>query len=120
MCALAFIARVKTEELFESLNFVLDAMEKGTVITNDAGIKIIVTLGAHEKHKSDCLTLLMEQLLKAPINQLPAYAESTAIIMNEEYKAEFINILLSRLETIEQESKRNRILKVIGHTKKIN
>ena len=113
MTALSCITRVKPDEIYNNLSQILEAAEKGSVITRDNAVNILIALGGVPKYTKDAFSLLMEQLLKSPTNQLPMYAERISPIIGTENKAAFIEILNARLDDIEKESKRKRVEKVI-------
>ncbi len=91
--------------------------EKGSVITKDHFVHILVKLAAIKKYKKDVLAPLNEQILNSPVNQLPTYAEHTLPLIDEEHKTLFLNTFTLRLADLEQESKRKRLEKVL---KKLN
>jgi hypothetical protein len=113
MCALNCIAGINQKMIYANLIKILDTVEKGSVITRDLGVSILVKLAAVKQYTDDSLTLLLEQLNGAPTNQFPSYAESILTIITEGFKAKFIKILQLRLKEIEQESKRKRIEKIL-------
>lgn len=113
MCALDCVASINPKAIYANLVKILNAADKGSVITKDHGIKILVKLAAIKQYADDAITLLLEQLKSAPTNQFPSYAESTASILTKNFKADFIKILQLRLKEIEQESKRKRIEKIL-------
>jgi hypothetical protein len=113
MTALSVISRFKPELLADHLVFVVDAMDKGSVITRDHGIYILCHLAGVKKHHADCMELLLEQIEKSPVNQVPMYAEKTAEIITSAYVDRFIRILTSRKDVLSIESKRKRIEKLI-------
>jgi hypothetical protein len=62
---------------------------------------------------------LIQQLAKSAPNQLPMYAEKAFKIITLENRNIFIKTLNDRLDSIEKESKKKRILKVIDQVSKI-
>lgn len=113
MAALHAICEQFPSDVFPHLNAILSAAEKGSVITKDGAMGILVRLCREREYNSTAFPLLIEQLLKSATNQLPMYAESSAPIVTDETKQEFIQALESRMDEIEKESKRKRIEKVI-------
>lgn len=113
MTALHEIAKVKPKEIYANLPLVLESADKGSVITRDQAVNILITLASIPKFSKATFTLLIEQLLKSPTNQLPMYAERMFGIINDRNKNEFIKALTQRLPDIEKESKRKRVEKVI-------
>lgn len=117
MTALGCICTVSPKSIYKSLTKILDAADKGSVITKDHAIRILITLGGQKQYADEAFTLLIDQLKGAAENQLPMYAEQAMGIVTEKNKAVFIKVLQSRLKDIEKESKQKRIEKVI---KKLN
>lgn len=89
------------------------ADNSGSVIARDHTMYILAALAKHQKYYEDCMALILEQLLKSPVNQLPMYAEITAPVVAAKDKEAFKKVLLERLKDITQESKIKRIEKVL-------
>lgn len=113
MSALDSVCGVAPGTTHQYLPQIIAAADTGTVITRDHAVGILNKLMAHGKYASDAFSLLLEQLRKCPTNQLPMYAENAAPVINPADKPEFVKTLSERLEEIEKESKRARLLKVI-------
>ncbi|MEM7086202.1 MAG: hypothetical protein AAF489_08480 [Bacteroidota bacterium] len=113
MTALGTITKERPKEIYALLPTILEAADKGSVITKDQAVHILIGLCATKNYSDNAFTLLIEQLLKSPTNQLPMYAERAIPVVNEKNKTLFINTLTSRLGDIEKETKRKRIEKVI-------
>ncbi|MFZ1701664.1 MAG: hypothetical protein WBO10_10440 [Pyrinomonadaceae bacterium] len=118
MTALGCIAREKPDEIFGALPTIVDAADKGSVITRDHCVNILITLSATAKYAEKTFPLLVEQLMTCPTNQLPMYAEKAVPIINVANRGRFVQMLSSRLDEIEKESKRNRVEKVIKQVSK--
>ena len=113
MTAINSIVPEDPDAVYRSLPRIIEAADKGSVITKDNAVNILVRLGALKKYADDSLFLLSEQLKKAFINQLPMYAERMLPLITEKNKAAFIKILRSRIIEIEKESGRKRVEKLI-------
>ena len=100
-------------KMYSSLPEIMEAAEKGSVITRDHAVSILIKLCAHDKWNKDAFQLLKEQLQNCPVNQLPMYAENCMAVIKPAQKPEMIRLLSKRLPEIEKESKRNRVEKVI-------
>lgn len=101
------------EIIFSKIEKIIDAGNKGSVITKDQVINILIKLCSIKTYNKEAFKLLIDQLVKSPTNQLPMYAERSMAIINEENKQLFIETLTSRLDDIEKETKRKRVEKVI-------
>ncbi len=113
MTALNAITSQNPEAIYDSLAKIISAADKGSVITNDHCVGILIKLAAHKEFQADAFSLLLERLVSSPVNQLPMYAEKALPVVNEHNKAAFSKILASRLPDIEKDSKRVRVEKVL-------
>ena len=113
MTALGTITNERPQEIYEALPIILEATDKGSVITKDHAVTILIKLCTTKRFADNAFTLLMELLLKSPTNQLPMYAERAIPIVTEKNKTHFVKTLTSRLDDIEKETKRKRVEKVI-------
>ena len=113
MTALDSITAENPKIVYAALPAILDAAEKGSVITKDHAVNILIKLCGLKKYHEDALPLLMEQLTASAVNQLPMYAENAMPVINDRNKAVFVKTLQSRLADIDKDSKRKRVEKVI-------
>ncbi|HXB40900.1 MAG TPA: hypothetical protein VNZ49_10190 [Bacteroidia bacterium] len=113
MTALDGIASVNPTGIHKNLAKILIIADKGSVITKDHGINILIKLGAIKKYEDNMLTLLLDQFKDCPTNQLPKYAEDSFSIVTEKFKPKFIKTLQSRLSEIEKDTKKKRVEKII-------
>ena len=113
MTALDCIASINPEAIYKNLGKILIAADKGSVITKDHGVNILIKLAANKNFTNKALTLLLDQLKTCATNQLPMYAENATTVITDKYKKDFIKVLTSRLDDIEKESKQKRVQKVI-------
>jgi len=114
MTALDTITRKCPEQIYSELNEILQAADKGSVITKDHAINILIHLCTINKYREQTFTLLLDQLGKSPVNQLPMYAERVLTIIDKKNGSSFISVLTDRLDDIEKETKRKRVKKVIS------
>ncbi|RKN79414.1 hypothetical protein [Ulvibacterium marinum] len=113
MIALNTISKERPEEIYDVLPHILNVADKGSVITKDHAVNILIKLSSVEGYADNAFTLLIEQLLKSPENQLPAYPEKTIPVVNGKNKKLFVKTLNTRLADIEVDTKRKRIERVI-------
>jgi len=113
MIALHIIVNEDPKAIYAALPKIMDAADKGSVITNDHCIGILIKMCSVKKYAADAFALLNERLKKSPGNQLPMYAENALPIINETNKAAFIQTLQSKLGNIEKDTKRARVEKII-------
>ena len=117
MTALSAITPENPGAIYKALDKIIDTADKGTVITKDHCVKILAALAVIKKYHDMAVELLMDQILRAPENQMPTYAETTAPFITEKYIEQFLHILTIRLKDIVSETKSKRVEKVI---KKLN
>jgi hypothetical protein len=113
MTALGCIVQQDAKEIYSALPLIMNAADNGSVITRDQAVNILLKLGAVKQYAAASFSLLTEQLLKCPTNQLPMYAENAVSVINDKNKEKFIKTLICRLGDIERESGRRRVEKVI-------
>ncbi|MES2418919.1 MAG: hypothetical protein V4541_12075 [Bacteroidota bacterium] len=114
MAALHAITNENIKEIYNALPKIIESADKGSVITNDHCVGILIKLCAIKDYAAAAFILLNERLLKSPTNQLPMYAENALpVIMRGGHQASFTHTLSTRLEEIESPTKRARVEKVI-------
>ena len=118
MTALSAIATECAPLLYKAITQIVAIADKGTVITKDHAVNILVKLSAFKEFADDTLPLLLEQILAAPMNQMPTYAEKTLPVIEAANKPAFLDILITRLPDIEGDAKRKRLEKVIKKVSK--
>jgi len=106
MTALDAITLEDPKTMYNDLTKIIDVAVRGSVITKDHAVRILIKLAGIKQYADKAFALLIEQLKKCPTNQLPMYAENALPIINDKNKTLFVNILSSRLDKVEKESKR--------------
>lgn len=118
MSALARIAPTDPSGIYKHLAKIMEAADKGSVITKDNAVRILITLADDKRYSEEALSFLLDQLRNCPTNQLPMYAESAIDVMRLKYKDDFIRVLTKRIPEIEKETKQKRVENVIKKLKK--
>lgn len=113
MTALSSIALENPKAIYAALPKIIAAADRGSVITRDQAVNILIHLCRIKQYADDVFALLNEQLMNSPANQLPMYAERALPVINEKNKKQFIKTLHSRLDDIERETGRKRVEKII-------
>ncbi|UTW66859.1 hypothetical protein KFE94_01730 [bacterium SCSIO 12643] len=119
MTALNQIVRLNPEVIYKHLDIIMETVDKGSVITRDQAVYLLIYLAGLEPYKVEAYELLREQLLSCPTNQLPMYAEKALKVVDVHNKSGFTQTLESRLPEVEKESKKKRILKVLDKVSKL-
>lgn len=117
MAALTTIVEIRHLELFESLDTIMGAVNHGSVITIDCGVEILAKLNRFDMYHNTTDPLLMEQLFKCPIKQLPTYAGKALEHISEHSTEGYRNIITNRMAECEKESQKKKLEKLL---KKLN
>ena len=113
MTAIDEITLQKPKEVYAALPKIIEAADKGSVISRDHCVGILIKLSSLKQYAENTFSLLLEQLKTCPVNQLPMYAENAMPVINGSNKVIFIKTLQSRLKEVEKETQQKRIEKVI-------
>ena len=113
MTALNSITNEIPKAVYSALPKIISVADKGSVITNDHCVAILIKLYSIPAYADKVFSLLNERLIISPVNQLPMYAENALPVINEKNKKVFIKTLTYRLSEIEKDKKRMRVEKVI-------
>jgi hypothetical protein len=113
MTALDGIATINPNGIYKNLGKILTVADKGSVITKDHAVNILIKLATKKKYTEEALALLLDHFRIALVNQLPKYAEDSLPLIPPNHKQKFINVLSSRLKDIEKETLRKRVDNVI-------
>ena len=113
MVALSTIALIKPSELFDSLGRIMEAVNKGSVITIDCGVEILAKLNGFDTYHDSTDPFLMEQLSKCPIKQLPTYAGKALEYLGDRNPEGYRNIIINRMDECEKESQRKRLERLL-------
>jgi len=113
MTALDTIATVYPKGVFEFIEIIAPAIDKGSVITVDHGVGILAKLSSIDQYADTAFPLLVEQLRRCPIKQLPMYIEKSEMAINEHNYNLFVNLIQSRLSEVDKDSQKTRLQKVL-------
>lgn len=113
MSALDHIALADPQGVYSLLDKICATANAGSVITRDHAVGILTKLGTSKQYAKTCLPLLVEQLKNCPDNQLPMYAEMSLAVASDTNKQVLHNVLSKRLTTLEKESQKKRVRKVL-------
>lgn len=119
MIALSCIAPHCHALLFGALHIIISAMEKGSVITMDAGVSVLAVLSSYPEYYDTTFPHLSGQLLHCPIKQLPAYIEKSLVCITARNKDIMLSIIRNRQPECERASQRQRLDKLAGKIDRI-
>jgi len=114
MIALSTITDLKHAEIFDSLDIIMETVNKGSVITIDAGIEILARLNKYSKYFNVTEPLLMEQLWKCPIKQLPMYIEKSITSIRKDNKEIYLTLIERRKKECDNDSQAKRLDKSLN------
>ncbi len=116
MIALSTVARIEAAVIFENREKIMKTMENGSVITYDAGIKVLsLAASTEEKYREAIFPYLIGCLENCRPKSVALYAESISEAVTEKNKALFAETVAARKTSlIDSQKKRvERLLKKI-------
>jgi len=115
MTAISTVAADSPKKVYPYLTKIVMAMEAGSVITKDHGVKTLVQLSSLKAHREDVITLLMEFIQSAPVNQFPTYVMAIADTKLSGQEADLLRTIVeSRLPEFEEyPPKEKKLLNVL-------
>ena len=110
MTALGSIAPLQAAAIGKHASAVMAATEKGSVITQDSGIRVLATVAGLDRVQGARILPFLERFLRScPAKDLPRHAESILPALNAGNRADVSWILEQRLpELTEAQAKRAR------------
>jgi hypothetical protein len=97
MTALATIAKVNSEEIYGRLDQIYTAMETGSVITIDNGIKTLALIAVtNPEYNQRIFPFLLNHLRTCRPKEVPQHAEKTMVAVNSQNKDKFLEVLQER------------------------
>ncbi|MBC7186623.1 MAG: hypothetical protein H5U38_06275 [Calditrichaeota bacterium] len=118
MIALSTIAGLKAETVFARLDEVKRAMEQGSVITVDNGVKTLAAVAAqNEDYRRQIFPYLLSHLRRCRPKDVPQHAEKVLVAVTKENKGEFIAVLAERSVDMSG-AQLSRVRKVIREAEK--
>ena len=114
MIALNHIVHVEPDRMLPAVPEIVQAMEEGSIITKDHGIKILASLARKPQYQELIMPLLLEFIQSAPVNQFPTYAQTISDLKLHQYRQLLQEIVRSRLPEFEPyPSKSKKLLKLL-------
>lgn len=114
MTALDTIAVKEPKGIFGMLSKIIEVADRsGSVIARDHAVGVLVKLGTLKPYKSDCVPLLIEQLIGCPNNQFPMYVEMSVPVIDADNRKRFQQVIETRVHKLDKESQKKRVAKVL-------
>jgi len=118
MIALSTVAETKAAELFEHRGVIQEAMECGSVITMDNGVKTLALIAAGNAARSKSLfPYLLRHLETCRPKEIPQHAEKTLVAVRADNRSSFIQVLEKRIPEMTPAQVR-RVRRVIKEAQK--
>lgn len=117
MTALATIAHLNPDPIFNEIDLIFDVIKKGSVITVDNGISVLAKVAAvKQKYEKKILPFILEHLETCRPREVAQHSERSMVMANSENKQEFQRVLEKRLPdlTPPQLVRVKRVLKVVS------
>ena len=119
MSALATIAEIKADVLYQRWDEIKAAIERGSVITVDRGIKTLSAVaGKSEQYRGAILPYLLEHLQKCRPKDVPQRAEAILKAIDSESKERFAEVIQTRMADM-RPSQKKRLKKVLAEAEKL-
>lgn len=117
--ALNTIVKFNPEGVYNLLDLIVKAVNKGSVITIDNGVGIYTQLAVYPKYQKESLVHLFNILDKCPIKQFPMYIEKSEKCINKNNVNKFINIIEQKFELLERDTQKKRVSKILKKIQKL-
>ena len=113
MINLALVAKRKPKQIYAKFDDIVTTIEKGSVITQDNGIKTLAIVASVEKeYNQRIFPYLIEQLKTCRPKSVAQYAESIYVAVNPANQDSFIDVLDKRLDDLSPTQK-SRVTKIL-------
>lgn len=119
MIALMIITDLKNKKIFASIDLISDTVNKGSIITVDCGVELFAKLNKYPEYQNKVENLLIDQLWKCQIKQLPKYMEKSIISITEQNKEIYQKIINERKGECNKDSQVKRLDKILKQIGKI-
>lgn len=118
MIALSTIASQQADKLFPYVNEIKKAMEAGSVITMDNGIRTLALVASQkDEYRQIIFPYLLDHLKTCRAKEVPQHAERTLPAVTSGNKSDFMHVLEKRLEdsSSSQAARLKKILKIAAN-----
>ncbi|ODS39538.1 MAG: hypothetical protein A7316_05295 [Candidatus Altiarchaeales archaeon WOR_SM1_86-2] len=116
MLALSTIADRKPGEIFYNMDDMVKAIERGSVITVDNGIKTLaIVASVNDEYNRKIFPFLINHLKTCRPKEVPQHSESIFVAVNPKNRKEYTDVLYKRQDilTASQSARIKRLLKRI-------
>ncbi len=113
MSALAALAAIAPEQLMASIETILEAADRSSVISKDKAMALLATLNTDPRYHDILMPVIFTRLMNAATNQTPMYAELTAPSLQPKDHKRFREVMETRIAAIPQPAKKARLEKLL-------
>lgn len=118
MTAISKITFLRSKEIFDNIDIIIEAYERGSVITRDNSISVFAKLSkAHSEYEKLAFSKIIEHLKTCKPKEVPQHAERAFEAVKKANSKEFMEVLLVRRPCL-TEAQKKRIDKLIKKIKK--
>jgi len=101
MITISTIAHKKPKQIFDDFHDITRAIEKGSVITRDNGIKTLaIVASVNKKYNKAIFPFLIGHLKKCRPKDVPQHAEHIFVAVDSKNKKEYMDVLNKRLDIL--------------------
>lgn len=119
MIALATIAPLRPDELFQQRQCIQDAMAEGSVITVDNGVKVLAAVAAaNASYRQELFPYLLRHLATCRPKDVPQHAEAIVQAVDTAQADAFVAVLEQRLGSMAT-SQMVRVKRVIAQARQV-
>jgi hypothetical protein len=118
MIALSTIAELKADEIAEHDKDILAAMQQGSVITRDNGVKVLAIVAASgDARRKKLFPYLLKHLETCRPKDVPQHAEKIVVAVNAKNRDDFAKVLEKRMSDMSS-AQMARVRKVLKEAEK--
>ena len=113
LSVLDYTSSLRPQLIYKNLAKIMEVADSGLLISKEHGISILLQLISIEEYEQEASLLFLTQFRICAVNLVVKYAEKAAELIGDTYKTEFFKVLQLRMGEIDNNIKRDKIMKVI-------
>jgi hypothetical protein len=118
MTALTTIAEIKADDLYKERDKIIKAIDKGSVITQDSGIRVLARVASQKnEYRAELFPYLLEHLETCRPKDVSQRSEQIVMAVDADNKGQFIAVIEKRMAYLKP-SQLKRLEKVIREAEK--
>jgi len=117
MTALSMIVDIRHKDIYRNIDAIIDAFQRGSVITVDNGVSVLAKLCAiNEQYREKLFPFLMGHLRKCRPKEVAQHAERISVCIDDNNAKQFFDVLDGRIDYLTKAQK----IRITRLKKKIN